>query len=60
MSLKSTVNRERFAGLNFRIFHSFPEYRESFSMNISASLYLYKIMSTYGQGNAKIFPRKLR
>ena len=34
----NTVNRERFAGLNFR---SFPEYHESFSVNISASLYLY-------------------
>ena len=34
----TTVNRERFAGLNFRVLHSFQEYHESFSMNISASL----------------------
>ena len=35
---KNTVNRERFAGLNFRVFHGFQEYRESFSVDISASL----------------------
>ena len=32
-----TVNGERFTGLNFRVFHGFQEYRESFSVNI----YLY-------------------
>ena len=36
---RTTVNGERFTGLNFRVFHSFQEYRESFSVNISASLY---------------------
>ena len=35
------VNGERFAGLNFHIFHSFQEYHVSFSVNISTSLYLY-------------------
>ena len=30
-----TVNREKFAGLNF---HSFQEYHESFSVNLSTSL----------------------
>ena len=35
---QTTVNRERFAGLNS---HSFQEYRESFSVNISASPSLY-------------------
>ena len=39
--LEHTVNGERFAGPNFHIFHGFLEYRESFSMNINASLYLY-------------------
>ena len=34
----TTVNRERFAGLNFLIFHGFQEYHESFSVNISTSL----------------------
>ena len=34
----ATVNRERFSGLSFHIFHGFQEYRESFSMNVSASL----------------------
>jgi len=29
-----TVNRERFAGLNFRSFRGFLEDHESFSMNI--------------------------
>ena len=29
-----TVNRERFAGLNFCVFHNFQGYRRSFSMNI--------------------------
>ena len=29
-----TVNRERFAGLNFCIFRGFQEHHESFSMNI--------------------------
>jgi len=29
-----TVNRERFAGLNFRGFRGFEEDRESFSVNI--------------------------
>ena len=33
-----TVNGERFAGLNFRVFHGFQKCRESFSVNISASL----------------------
>ena len=33
-----TVNGERFTGLNCRVFHGFQEYRESFSVNISASL----------------------
>ena len=33
-----TVNGERFAGLNFHVFHGFQEYRGSFSVNISASL----------------------
>ena len=33
--LFNTVNRERFAGLNFR---GFQEYRKSFSVNISDSL----------------------
>ena len=36
-----TVNGERFAGLNFRGFHGFQEYCESFSVNISASLQLH-------------------
>ena len=36
-----TVNVERFAGLNFQAFHGFQEYRESFSMNMGASLQLY-------------------
>ena len=35
---ENTVNEERFAGLNFRGFHGFQEYCESFSVNISASL----------------------
>ena len=34
----NTLNGERFAVLNFRVFHSFQEYHESFSVNISASL----------------------
>ena len=34
--IKYTVNGERFAGLNFCIFHGFQEYRKSFSVNISA------------------------
>ena len=34
----STINGERFAGLNFRIFYSFQEYHENFSVSISASL----------------------
>ena len=29
-----TINRERFAGINFCVFCSFQEYHESFSMNI--------------------------
>ena len=33
-----TVNGERFAEVNFCVFQGFQEYRESFSMNISASL----------------------
>ena len=33
------INGERFVGLNFRVFHGFPEYRERVSVNISASLY---------------------
>ena len=32
------VNGERFAGLNFRVFHGFQEYGKSFSVNIKASL----------------------
>ena len=28
-----TVNGERLAGLNFRVFHSFQEHRESFPLN---------------------------
>ena len=36
------VNGERFAGLKFCIFHGSSEYRESFSVNISASLYYTK------------------
>ena len=32
--LVSTVNGERFAGLNFRIFHGFQEHRESFPVNV--------------------------
>ena len=35
-----TVNGERCTGLNFHVFHGFPEYHEGFSVNISASLYL--------------------
>ena len=31
-----TVNKERFAGLNFHVFHSFQEYCESFSVNLSS------------------------
>ena len=35
MNLKQyTVNGERFAGLNFRVFHDFQEYRQSFSVNL--------------------------
>ena len=29
-----TVNKERFAGLNFSVFRSFHKYHESFSVNI--------------------------
>ena len=29
---------ERFAGLNFHVFHGIQEYHKNFSMNISASL----------------------
>ena len=36
--IQTTVNRERFAGLNS---YGFQEYRESFSVNISASPSLY-------------------
>ena len=37
-SYKGTVyrKRERFAGLNIRVFHGFQEYLENFPMNISA------------------------
>ena len=34
----NALNGERFAGLNFCVFHSFQEYHESFSVSISASL----------------------
>ena len=37
LTKKSTINGERFAELNFCIFHSFQdqlEYRESFSVNV--------------------------
>ena len=43
------VNRERFAGLNFLIFHGFQEYHESFSVNISTSL-----------NNRHFWPRKCK
>ena len=33
-----TVNEERFAGLNFHVFHGVQEYHKSFSVNISTSL----------------------
>ena len=35
----STVNGERFAGLNFHVFRSFQEYHERFSMNIIQASY---------------------
>ena len=37
-----SVNMERFAGLNFHIFHGFQEYHKTFFVNI----YLY-IQSSY-------------
>ena len=33
-----TINGEGFVGLNFHSFRGFQEHRESFSMNISATL----------------------
>ena len=52
-------NGERFTGLNFRIFfHGFQEYRESFSMNISASFIILNneyLFTADGQGNGKYF-----
>ena len=33
-----TVNRERFAGLNFHSFRSLQEHHKSFPMNVSATL----------------------
>ena len=35
---RNTVNRERFAGLNFRVLHSFQEYREIFSVKTLMAL----------------------
>ena len=37
--LQYTVNRERFAGLNFCVFHGFQEHHESFPMNIIQASY---------------------
>ena len=34
----TTVNVERFSGLNFHSFYGFQDYRERFSITISASL----------------------
>ena len=33
-TVETTVNGERFTGLNFRVFCGFQEHRESFPMNI--------------------------
>ena len=38
MSLEYTINRERFAGLNIRVYHGFQEYRENFPVNIAKCL----------------------
>ena len=38
-SCLNSVNGERFAGLNFRIFCGFQEHRESFPVNIIQALY---------------------
>ena len=43
---RHTVSGERFAGLNFCVFHSFQEYHESFSMNINA-LSLIRLNNEY-------------
>ena len=37
MAIEITVNVERFAGLNFHVFHDFQDYYKSFSVNISIS-----------------------
>ena len=51
-----TAKVKRFTGMSFCCFHSFQDYSKSFSMNISASLQLYYIINTSGQGDAKVFP----
>ena len=43
----TTVNMEKFAGLNFCAFHSFQEHCKSFFMNASTSLQLYYIVKYF-------------
>ena len=38
IGMQHTINRERVAGLNFHVFHSFQEYCESFLVNINGCL----------------------
>ena len=46
--LDSTINRERFAGLNFCIFHGFQEYCKSFFREYKClSLIVLNIMTTH-------------
>ena len=57
-----TINGERFAGLNFRVFHGFQEHRESFTVNIhfiiQASYNAWHCFSVVNVRHRESFPVK--
>ena len=55
----NTVNGERFAGLNFRVFLGFHEYCESFSVNIyiiTSFVYTMALFKYFKRKESQVFP----